>query len=180
MKLVARAGKSPEPQPLEAVMFLQVREAHFNRDISALLMQFSTAATALQPQTTLRDRTEALLKNGERRYLEALKQKPEVERRKELDQDLGAGTWSVALVVDPPRPDALPDKQFLNSFAVANPNYTGWPAWLDSRDFNDRASVPSVVDKGWEALIISTVSKGCGFHAYGPEGRILPSSTVAG
>src|ERR1700730_6706059 len=30
MKLVARAGKSPEPQPLEAVVCLQVREAHFN------------------------------------------------------------------------------------------------------------------------------------------------------
>src|SRR3984893_15655761 len=30
MKLVARAGKSPEPQPVEAVVCLQVREAHFN------------------------------------------------------------------------------------------------------------------------------------------------------
>src|SRR6202171_3324377 len=30
MKLVARAGKSPEPRPLEAVVCLQVREAHFN------------------------------------------------------------------------------------------------------------------------------------------------------
>ena len=30
MKLVARAGKSPEPHPLEAVVCLQVREAHLN------------------------------------------------------------------------------------------------------------------------------------------------------
>ena len=30
MELVAGAGKSPEPHPLEAVVCLQVREAHLN------------------------------------------------------------------------------------------------------------------------------------------------------
>ena len=30
MKLIARAGKSPEPHPLEAVVCLQVGEAHLN------------------------------------------------------------------------------------------------------------------------------------------------------
>jgi hypothetical protein len=30
MKLLARTGKSPEPHPLEAVVCLQVREAHLN------------------------------------------------------------------------------------------------------------------------------------------------------
>src|SRR6516225_11433837 len=30
MKLVARTGESPEPHPLEAVVCLQVREAHLN------------------------------------------------------------------------------------------------------------------------------------------------------
>src|ERR1700752_3628819 len=30
MKIVARAGKSPEPHPLEAVVCLQVCEAHLN------------------------------------------------------------------------------------------------------------------------------------------------------
>jgi hypothetical protein len=94
-----------------------------------------------------------------------------VDRRKELDKDLDAGTWSVALVVDPPRPDAIPDKQFMNSFAVANPNYTGWPVWQDSRGFNDRASIPRVVDKGWEALIISTASKAVDFMRMDPKGE---------
>jgi hypothetical protein len=141
-----------------------------DRDISALLMQFSTAAAAIQPQPTLPDRAEALLNNGERRYLEALsKRELRAETRKELD----AGTWSVALVVDPPRPDAVSDKQFMNSFAVANPNYTGWPVWIDSRHFNDRASHPGVVDKSWEALIISLQgrSKHVDFMRMDPKGE---------
>jgi hypothetical protein len=126
----------------------------------------TTTAAAPGRVSGLRDRTEALLKNGKRRYLEALKRKPAVGRTKELDKDLDAGTWSVALVVDPPRSDALPDKQFMNSFAVANPNYTGWPVWLDPRGFN-----PGVVDKGWEALIIPTVSKAVDFMRMDPKGE---------
>lgn len=139
------------------------------RDISALLMQLTTAAAALQPQPTLRDHAETVLNNGERRYLEALdKRELGEESRKELD----AGTWSVALVVDPPRPDALFDKQFMNSFAAANPNYTHWPVWLDSRGL-DRASNPRVVDKGWEALIISLQewSKHVDFMRMDPKGE---------
>jgi hypothetical protein len=122
-----------------------------DRDLGALLSQFSTA-TVLKPMPTLRDRAEALLNDGEKRYLGALsKRKLGAEKMKELD----AGTWGTALVVDPPRTDAVADKQFLSSFAVANPNYTGWPIWLDSRGFIDSTAHPKVVDKGWEALIIS-------------------------
>jgi hypothetical protein len=123
-------------------------------------MQFSKAAAAMQPQPTLRDRAEALLNDGERRYLEALSKR---DVRPETMKELDSGSWSVALVVDPPRAEAVSDKQLRDSFAAANPNYTGWPVWLDSRGFTDRASYPRVVDKGWEALIIS-LQKGWSKH----------------
>ena len=136
------------------------------RHLGELLMQFSAAAAAMQPQPTLRDRAEALLNDGKRRYLEALnKRELRAETRKELD----AGSWSVALVVDPPRPDAVTDKEFRNSFLVANPNYTGWPVWLDSRHFGDHASHPRVIDKGWEALIIG--SRHVDFMRMDPKGE---------
>ena len=68
---------------------------------------------------------------------------------------MDTGAWSVALVIHPATPGAIADKQFLYSFAGANPNYTGWPVWLDSRGFTDAASRPVNADRGWEALIIS-------------------------
>jgi len=126
--------------------------------------------SALQPPPMLRDRVEALLNDGERRYLQALSKRELGEASK---KELDAGAWSVALVVDPPRPDAVSNKQFLNSFAVANPNYTGWPVWLDSRGFTDRASNPTVVDKSWQALIISLQgwSKHVDFMRMDPKGE---------
>jgi hypothetical protein len=126
--------------------------------------------SAVQPQPTLRDRAQAVLNNGERRYLESLSKR---ELREDSRKELDVGAWSVALVVDPPRPDAVCDKQFLNSFAVANPNYTGWPVWIDSRDFTDPAARPRVIDKGWEALIISLQgwSKEVDFMRVDPKGE---------
>ena len=87
-------------------------------------------------------------------------------------KELDAGTWGVALVVDPPRGGGIADKQFLSAFAVANPSYTGWPVWLDSRGFTDSASRPRVVDKGLEALIISLQgwSKHVDFMRMDPKG----------
>ena len=107
-------------------------------------------STLLQPQPTLRDRAEALLDNGERRYQEALRRrKLGAEQIKEFD----TGAWGVALVVDPARPTAVADKQFLSSFAAANPNYSGWPVWQDPRGFTDPNSRPTVIEKGWESLL---------------------------
>ena len=37
----------------------------------------------------------------------------------------------------------------------SNPNYTGWPVWLDSRNFGDLTARPYVVTEAWEALIAS-------------------------
>lgn len=120
-------------------------------DVAGLLTRLSGIASA-PPDPTLQERTKAFLDAGQRRYSEALGRRGlTAEQLHELD----TGTWSVALVVDPSRPEAAADKQFLYSFGSANPNYTGWPVWLDTRGFTDATSHPVHVDKGWEALVIS-------------------------
>jgi hypothetical protein len=121
------------------------------------------------PDPTLKDRSRAFLEAGKRRYAEALGRRGlNAEQLRELD----TGTWSVALLVDPPRPQAKADKQFLYSFGSANPDYTGWPVWLDSRGFADANSHPVYVDNGLEALIISLHgwSKHIDFMRMEPQG----------
>ena len=120
-------------------------------DVEALFARLSGMPAAKTPPT-LRDRAEALQTAGEARYLSALARRrlSEAEKRR-----LDLGTWSVALAVDPPQPDARADQSFLQTVAAANPNYTGWPVWLDSRGFVDAESRPENFDMGWEALIIS-------------------------
>jgi hypothetical protein len=120
-------------------------------DVAGFLAKLSGVALA-PPDPTLQERTKAFSEIGQRRYAEAL------DRRKlppEELQKLDALAWSVTLVVDPPRSEAMADRPFLNSFAAANPRYTGWPVWLDSQGFSDATSRPAHVDKGWEALIVS-------------------------
>jgi hypothetical protein len=49
---------------------------------------------------------------------------------------------SIAAVVDPPEHGRLPNQSFLNIALGSNPNFTGWPMWLDSRGFSDRTGEP--------------------------------------
>jgi hypothetical protein len=107
-------------------------------------------AAPLPPSLT--DKAQELLQEGERRGQAAI-----------AARDLKPGeaaalkglAWSVALVIDPARLDAVPNRDFLNTVASANPQYTGWPIWLDSRRFTDQDSRPKIIDKAWQALIIS-------------------------
>jgi hypothetical protein len=112
----------------------------------------------------------ALLQSGRQRFEAAL-----ADRKPTKDELAAIGSWEVALVIDPPQSDQLPDEVFLSTVASSNPQYTGWPIWLDSRSFTDRKSVPVVRDKGWEALIISLEtgrsSKHVDFLRYDPRGE---------
>ena len=69
---------------------------------------------------------------------------------------LAAGAWNVALFVAGDFPKQVANSSFLNRIATSNPNYTGWPVWLDSRTFETPEHRPYVRDKAWEAFIIST------------------------
>jgi hypothetical protein len=74
------------------------------------------------------------------------------------------GNWSVALAMEPTRPEALADSTFLNRVSAANPQYTGWPIWLDSRSFQDVEDRPVVVEKAWQTLIVSASRWGWSPH----------------
>jgi hypothetical protein len=109
----------------------------------------------IPPVPTLRDRALALLDDGESRFQMAL-------QSRSLDADAKrlaiAGSWSVALVIDPPKDNARPDRTFSNTLASANPRFTGWPIWQDSSASSDAHNRPVVRDRAVEALIISIVS----------------------
>jgi hypothetical protein len=66
---------------------------------------------------------------------------------------LSALTMRVGLVLDPRREASLPTQEFMNSIGAANPQYTGWPVWLDSRGFHEALDRPRVIDGAWQALI---------------------------
>ena len=124
---------------------------HFAGDLSSFITALANAAGPVQPPPpSLNDRIRTLLDDGNHRFREALTARP---NPKEIPADLG--TWSVALVIDPPHPDQSPDQDFLNVIASSNPQHTGWPPWLDSRAFTDRSAAPKVKDKAWETLIVS-------------------------
>jgi hypothetical protein len=115
------------------------------------------------PAPTLKDRSQALLDDGLLRFHRALgERKPNKDERTIIDR----GSWEVALVIDPTQDDKLPDEDFLRTVASSNPQYTGWPIWLDSRSFRDQRSAPVVRDRGWEALIISWVVEAHRLHAF--------------
>jgi hypothetical protein len=87
---------------------------------------------------------------------------------------VGALTMHVGLVLDPLKPDELPTQAFLNKVSSSNPNFTGWPIWVDSRSFTKKEDRPYVADGLWQALIID-LDGGWSEHAeflrYDPRGE---------
>jgi hypothetical protein len=174
------APARPQDWPEIVEICFDNREADFGRflrrqlaghDLASLL---SALGGVGQPAAApnLKDRTLALLERGRQRLEAALAD------RKPTKEELAAirrGSWEVALVIDPPQSDRLPDEVFMRTVASSNPQYTGWPIWLDSRSFTDKRSAPVVRDKGWEALIISVDaavrSKHVDFLRFDPRGE---------
>ena len=61
----------------------------------------------------------------------------------------------VGLVLEPAKPDELATKEFMNKISASNPQFTGWPPWLDSRGFTKVADKAYVLDGVWQALIVA-------------------------
>jgi hypothetical protein len=118
-------------------------------DISSLV-EFLGQPTP--PAPTLCDRAFKLIYGGEARFQEAIK-----ARRLSAEEThlLSHGFWSIGFVVDPPKTDALPDQEFLARIGSSNPQYTGWPIWLDARLKSNPESRPKVVKDAFEYLIVS-------------------------
>ncbi len=59
---------------------------------------------------------------------------------------------AAAVSAGPEARDGSPTEEFLNRLNAANPGYTGWPLWVDSRGFDD-SKRPYTLDGGCEALL---------------------------
>ncbi len=104
----------------------------------------------------LRERAIELLSEGKRRFEEDLRARVESKALNESTvEKISRGTWSVALVIEPKHGDAAATQSVLNVIANANPDYTGWPIWLDSRGFTDRSAAPRSIAGAWQAFIVS-------------------------
>ena len=103
------------------------------------------------PMQRLRDGAFALIKNGTEAVETAAAHRGATS---ELQKVQDALTLRVGLVLDPPKPEQLPTKEFLNRISASNPQYTGVPVWLDSRNFIEMADRPYVSERVWQALIV--------------------------
>ena len=108
-------------------------------------------AARTPPPPTLRERSNELLLDGQRRFERTLAQRTLGKKEKWL---LDALSWSVALIADPEKTNVVADSVFLARVMSSNPNFVGWPIWPDSRP-SAEANRPKVIDNGWESLIIS-------------------------
>jgi hypothetical protein len=142
------------------------------RDGASLISALSHFGLAqpIPPTPTLRERADALLIDGDQRFRRALAERILTPKQKPLVE---AGSYRIALVIDPPRAKRVPDQVFLTTLASSNPNYTGWPVWLDSRKFTDQLHAPRISDKAWETLVISDQAwtKHLDFSRVNPKGE---------
>ncbi len=76
------------------------------------------------------------------------------------------GSWEVALKIEGEVPEHHATRNFLNLLNSTNPRITGWPIWLDSRQFSRRFNTdpaPYVSERVWEAYIVD-LEKMWGFN----------------
>ncbi len=91
------------------------------------------------------------------------------------------GSWEVALVILGDVPEHSANRDFLNLLDSSNPEYTGWPVWLDSSGFSDQSDKPYVFNGVWEALIASVGSHWndhLDFMRMDPKGRFYLRSAL--
>lgn len=154
------------------------READIGRFLRRQLGASETAKLAtiigqtLLPKEKLLDRAYAVIENGKKAFEAALQRQPIAEDRLLVLNNL---TMAVGMALDPKKLGALPTQAFLNSVAGSNPQYTGWPVWLDGRSMSvqDR---PYVVDGCWDTLINALEdhwSSHLEFMRFNPEGEFF-------
>lgn len=145
----------------------------FRRHLSGLSKQsFADIISNLGEETgkrkSLEDNVQEFMKDSEERFQKILD-----ERNLTL---ANLGEWQVSLVIDGEISALKPNVEFLNLLESSNPNYTGWPVWLNSRGFSDTASRPRVYNKIWESLIIDDAASGpfrFDFYRFDPTGRFF-------
>lgn len=105
---------------------------------------------AVAPVESTSDQLKMIQSHGAQRYSNALE-----DSGVKLEEH---GTWEVCVAIQGDIPEHKADKQFFNLLDSSNPDFTGWPVWLNSSNFSNESSHPYVFDDAWEALIISNGS----------------------
>ncbi len=139
-------------------------------DISSLISFFGQPSL---PAPTLCDRALKLIDDGETRFQEGIRTRMPINDEQQL---LKHGFWSAGLVIDPPHAGAIPSQEFLAKIGSSNPNYTGWPIWLDARLNANPDHRPRVVKNGYEYLIVSVsgeFSNHIDFARLEPQGKFF-------
>lgn len=148
----------------------QLGQAHLSQVASLMKEALGNEAELPNNQPNLKDQAFVVLADGDRAFQDAIQQRglDDVDSRV-----INGLTMSVGLVLNPRKTEALPGKSFLTKMAGSNPNYTGWPMWLDSSSFSDQRSRPVVKDNAWQALVVSlrdTWSQHLDFTRLDPRG----------
>ena len=122
-------------------------------------------AGGLQPEETTEDRLRKYLEESKERYSTVIE-----ERGVQLPPH---GAWEVGLLLIGDNPTHSANQDFLNLLNSSNPRHTGWPIWLDSRNFYDESTRPYVFEETWEALIVALTPnlRHIDFMRLNPEGR---------
>lgn len=122
-------------------------------------------AVANQPKPTDEEILQTYLNESKGRYQHIVE-----ERRVELPQH---GSWEVALRIKGEiSGQHSANQDFLNLLNATNPQYSGWPVWLDSRRMAS-ADRPFVQEGVWESLLFRPLGWGRGidFIRLDPRGN---------
>ena len=132
-----------------------------------VVREFTTMVSRMgEPEAKTEELLQKYLQESEARFQVVAK-----ERNVKLPEH---GVWEVALLLIGKIPPHSANREFLNLLDASNPNYSGWPVWLDSRSFTDKSARPYVFQGIWEAFIVS-LEKGWSAHIdfmrLDPKGR---------
>jgi hypothetical protein len=143
--------------------------------ISAAVAQRTSASgnSGLDTQSNEDERilysaAEIVLEDGERRF-----ERAKIERKIHPNPH---GVWEVACRIVGDLHDHGPTQEFFRFLMTRNPNYTGWPIWMDSSGFSDESCRPYVREGAWEALIYSDAPNQFGhldFWCIKPDGGLF-------
>lgn len=125
----------------------------------------STISEGIKPEKTMEDMLQSYLQESEGRFDSVVS-----ERNIILPNH---GAWEVGLIIVGEVPAHSANRQFLNLLSSANPQYTGWPVWLDSRGLMQEHE-PYTYNAVYEALIVTLDlgrSNYLDFMRFDPKGK---------
>ena len=128
-----------------------------------------TISDGLQPKKSTENKLRSYLQESEERFDSVVK-----ERGINLPQH---GTWEVGLIIVGEVPPHSANQKFLNLLSSSNPEYTGWPVWLDSRRLSEEKK-PYVYSEAWEAVIHMLNPNLFDFMRLDPKGKFYLRRTL--